>query len=183
MEAQDCGARLQELGIQVRDLRAREAELDLAMTYQTEVEVTDELIAAFHDEILETIDRGTPAQKKAINRRMFVEVIVDGKVAYPSTVFPRQGFPPSVFDGEAVPLPDVADSRVDEAVVALREFVHDHGRPPTAESRTNASMQPSERTVRRLFGSFRSAILRAGITSPGSSSLSANESQATRRSL
>src|SRR5712691_12159139 len=87
--------------------------------------------------------------------------------------------PPSVFDGEAVPLPDVADSRVDEAVVALREFVHDHGRPPTAESWTNASMQPSERTVRRLFGSFRSAILRAGITSPGSSSLSANESQAT----
>ncbi len=71
---------------------AREAELDLAITYQTEVEVTDELIAAFHDEILETIDRGTPAQKKAINRRMFVEVIVDGKVAYPSTVFPRQGF-------------------------------------------------------------------------------------------
>src|SRR5713101_6927112 len=91
--------------------------------------------------------------------------------------------PTSVFDGEAVPLPDVADSRVDEAVVALREFVHDQGRPPTAESWTNATMQPSERTVRRLFGSFRSAILRAGITSPGSSSLSANESQATRRSL
>ncbi len=91
MEAQDCGARLQELGIQVRDLRAREAELDLAMTYQTEVEVTDELIAAFHDEILETIEHGTPAQKKAINRRMFVEVIVDGKVAYPKYRVPTAG--------------------------------------------------------------------------------------------
>ena len=91
MEAQDCGARLQELGIQVRDLRAREAELDLAMTYQTDVEVTDELIAAFHDEILETIEHGTPAQKKAINRRMFVEVIVDGKVAYPKYRVPTAG--------------------------------------------------------------------------------------------
>jgi hypothetical protein len=91
MEAQDCGARLQELGIQVRDLRAREAELDLAMTYQTEVEVTDELIAEFHDEILETIENGTPAQKKALNRRMFVEVIVDGKVAYPKYRVPTAG--------------------------------------------------------------------------------------------
>jgi hypothetical protein len=52
--------RLQELSIQVRDLRAREAELDLAMTDQSEVEVTDELVAAFHGEILETIDHGTP---------------------------------------------------------------------------------------------------------------------------
>jgi len=34
---------------------------------QTEVEVTDELIAAFHDEILEAIENGTPAQKKAIS--------------------------------------------------------------------------------------------------------------------
>jgi hypothetical protein len=46
----------------------REIELDLAMTYQTEVEVTDEMIAAFHDETLETIENGTPAQKKAINK-------------------------------------------------------------------------------------------------------------------
>ncbi len=43
---------------------AREAELDLAITYQTEVEVTDELIAAFHDEILETIERGRRPRRK-----------------------------------------------------------------------------------------------------------------------
>ena len=59
-----------------------------------------------------------------------------------------------LFERHTVPLSDVADSRVDEAVVALREFVHDHGRPPTADSWTKASMRPSEKTVRRLFGSF-----------------------------
>ena len=36
---------------------------------------------------LEAIENGTPAQKKAINRRMFVEVIVDGKVAFPKYRF------------------------------------------------------------------------------------------------
>jgi len=50
------------------------------------------LIAALHDEILEATEDGTPAQEKAINRRMFVEVIVDGKVAYPKYRVPRQGF-------------------------------------------------------------------------------------------
>ena len=67
----------------------------------------------------------------------------------------------SVFDGEAVPLSDVADTRIEESVAALREFVAEHGSLPTADSWTEAAMRPSEKTIRRRFGSFREAIQRA----------------------
>src|SRR6266481_5164257 len=72
--------------------------------------------------------------------------------------------PPGVFDGEAVPISDVADARLEEAGAALREFVDQRGRLPTAESWTEAAMRPSERTIRRQFGSFRGAIQRAGLS-------------------
>jgi hypothetical protein len=45
----DC---LQELGIQLRDLNAREAELELAMSDQGVLENTDEWIAEIYDEIV-----------------------------------------------------------------------------------------------------------------------------------
>jgi hypothetical protein len=76
----------------------------------------------------------------------------------------RNTNPPGVFDGEAVPLPDMADTRIEEAVAAIREFVAEHGSLPTAESWTEAAMRPSERTIRRRFGSFREAIQRAALT-------------------
>ena len=66
--------------------------------------------------------------------------------------------PPGVFDGEAVPLSDVADTRIEESVAALREFVAEYGSLPTAENWTQAAMRPSEKTIRRRFGSFREAI-------------------------
>jgi len=72
--------------------------------------------------------------------------------------------PPGVFDGEAVPLPDMANTRIAEAVAALRRFVAEHGSIPTAESWTEAAMRPSEKTIRRRFGSFREAIQRAALT-------------------
>ena len=72
--------------------------------------------------------------------------------------------PHGVFDGEAVPLSDVADTRIEESVAALREFVAEHGSLPTAESWTEAAMRPSEKTIRRRFGSFREAIQRAALT-------------------
>jgi hypothetical protein len=72
--------------------------------------------------------------------------------------------PPGVFDGEAVPLSDVADTRIEESVAALREFVAEHGSLPTAESWTEAAMRPSEKTIRRRFGSFREAIKRSALT-------------------
>ncbi len=72
--------------------------------------------------------------------------------------------PPGVFHGEAVPLSDVADTRVAESVAALRRFVAEHGSHPTAGSWTEAAMRPSEKTIRRRFGSFREAIQRAALT-------------------
>src|SRR5712691_8566051 len=72
--------------------------------------------------------------------------------------------PPGVFDGEAVPLSDVANTRIQEYVAALREFVAEHGSLPTAKRWTEAGMRPSEKTIRRRFGSFRRAIQRAGFS-------------------
>jgi hypothetical protein len=72
--------------------------------------------------------------------------------------------PPGVFDGEAIPVSDVAVARLDKAVAALRAYVNQRGRHPTAESWTEAAMRPSEKTIRRQFGSFREAIQRAGFS-------------------
>src|SRR5712691_13506123 len=72
--------------------------------------------------------------------------------------------PPGVFAGEPVPLSNVADTRIAESVAALRRFVAEHGSLPTAESWTEAAMRPSEKTIRRRFGSFREAIQRAAMT-------------------
>jgi HNH endonuclease len=72
--------------------------------------------------------------------------------------------PPGVFDGERIPLSDVADARIAVPVEALRRFVAEHGSLPTAESWTEAAMRPSEKTIRRRFGSFREAIQRAALT-------------------
>ena len=54
--------------------------------------------------------------------------------------------PPGVFDGEQVPLSDVADTRIAESVASLRRFVAAHGSLPPAESWTEAAMRPSEKT-------------------------------------
>ncbi len=72
--------------------------------------------------------------------------------------------PPGVFDGEAVLISDLADARLEEAVAALWDFVNQRGRLPTAESWTEAAMRPSEKTIRRQFGSFRRAIQWAGLS-------------------
>ena len=72
--------------------------------------------------------------------------------------------PPGVFDGAAVPLSEAADTRIEESVAAIREFVAEYGSLPTAESWTDAAMRPSEKTIRRRFGSFREAIERAALT-------------------
>jgi hypothetical protein len=72
--------------------------------------------------------------------------------------------PPGVFDGEVIPVSDEADARLDDAVAALREYVDQRGRLPTAESWTEAAMRPSEKTIRRQLGNFREAIQRAGLS-------------------
>ncbi len=71
--------------------------------------------------------------------------------------------PPDVFDGKAVALTELSDVRLEEGIVALRTFVEEQGCFPTEASWTAAGMSPSERTMRRRFGSFRSAAVAAGI--------------------
>ena len=53
--------------------------------------------------------------------------------------------PPGVFNGKAVPISNVADARLDETVAALREFVDQRGRLPTAESRPRPRCGPRRR--------------------------------------
>jgi len=53
---------------------------------------------------------------------------------------------------------------LDQALEAVRRFVAEHGTSPTAASWTHAGMSPSEKTIRRRFGSFKAAALQcAGI--------------------
>jgi hypothetical protein len=75
--------------------------------------------------------------------------------------------PPGVLDGEVVPLKDMAENRRVEVIVAVRGFVEDHCCLPSAKSWTEARMSPSEKTIRRRFGSFRQAIERACTGWPG----------------
>lgn len=49
-------------------------------------------------------------------------------------------------------------SVLDEAMAAIREFVENYAMRPTAKTWTEAAMRPSEKTIRRRFGSFRKAI-------------------------
>jgi len=51
----------------------------------------------------------------------------------------------------------------DQALEAVRRFVAEHGTSPTAASWTHAGLSPSEKTIRRRFGSFKAAVQCAGI--------------------
>ncbi|HSS95196.1 MAG TPA: hypothetical protein VLR46_14580 [Candidatus Dormibacteraeota bacterium] len=55
----------------------------------------------------------------------------------------------------------MADARIAESLETLWRFVTEHGSLLTVESWTEAAMRPSEKTIRRRFGSFREAIQRA----------------------
>jgi hypothetical protein len=54
-------------------------------------EITDEWITEIYDEIVETIKTGSSAQKKALAKRLIVQVEIDGKVAYPKYRVPTAG--------------------------------------------------------------------------------------------
>jgi hypothetical protein len=72
--------------------------------------------------------------------------------------------PPGVFDGTPYELRDSSDDSGDEALASIRAFVEEFGVRPTAEAWTAAGMTPSEKRIRRHFGSFREAIQRAALT-------------------
>src|SRR5712692_3357424 len=50
----------------------------------------------------------------------------------------------------------------DQALEAVRRFMAERGTLPTAASWTRAGMSPSEKTIRRRFGSFKAAVQCAG---------------------
>jgi Homing endonuclease associated repeat len=68
------------------------------------------------------------------------------------------------FKGPCLAVP-AADRRFpeDEVLDAVRRFTADYGIAPTAGAWTASGMIPSEKTIRRRFGSFRDAIRRAGL--------------------
>jgi hypothetical protein len=61
------------------------------------------------------------------------------------------------FGGRALRLDSSQRSASVEALEAIRGFVAERGTTPTAASWTAVGMSPSEKTIRRRFGSFRAA--------------------------
>ena len=69
----------------------------------------------------------------------------------------------SVFGGRAIGLHSDDAVAGDRALEAVRQFLTERGSIPTAASWTAARMSPSEKTIRRRFGSFRAAALQADL--------------------
>ena len=83
MAPEDCGSRLQELGAQVRELRCREEELELASTQSSSIRVDDSHLTDVHSGLREAIEGGTPQEKKALLKALIAEIKVDGNEAAP----------------------------------------------------------------------------------------------------
>jgi len=68
------------------------------------------------------------------------------------------------FRGGRLAVPSTEDHRFPEdlALEAVRQFMEDHGQVPTAVLWAAAGLSPSEKTIRRRFGSFRAAARLAG---------------------
>ena len=77
---------------------------------------------------------------------------------------PRSNNPnhPSLFEGVPVRIGDFRREREAVAIAAICEYVDRFGLPPTSEAWVKSRMTPSEKTIRRRFGSFRAAIKAAG---------------------
>ena len=63
------------------------------------------------------------------------------------------------FKGPRLAVTSTEDRRLpdDLALAAIRQFMDDYGKVPTAHLWTAAGLSPSEKTIRRRFGSFRTA--------------------------
>ncbi len=69
--------------------------------------------------------------------------------------------PPGVFDGAPYELRDSSDVRDEKALASIRAFLEEFGIRPTAKAWTSTGMTPSEKTIRRRFGSFKVAVATA----------------------
>ncbi len=90
--------------------------------------------------------------------------------------------PPCIFDGAPYELRDSSDDRDEEALASIRAFLEEFGVRPTAQEWTATGMTPSEKTIRRRFGSFRSAVARANPLSPSATLTAAKSSTAITES-
>jgi hypothetical protein len=68
------------------------------------------------------------------------------------------------FGGRPMRLASARSAPSEEALEAVRHFVAQHATLPTQASWMASGMSPSEKTIRRRFGSFRRAIQLAGVT-------------------
>jgi hypothetical protein len=70
----------------------------------------------------------------------------------------------SKFRGARLAVPYAEDHRFPEEVAleAVRQFIDGRGQVPTADQWAAAGLSPSEKTIRRRFGSFRAAATLAG---------------------
>ncbi len=69
--------------------------------------------------------------------------------------------PPGVFDGAPYELRDSSDDRDETALASIRAFLEEFGVRPTAEAWSATGMTPTEKTIRRRFGSFKVAVATA----------------------
>src|SRR5712691_312282 len=90
--------------------------------------------------------------------------------------------PPGVFDGARCELRDYSEDREQKALASIRAFLEEFGVRPTAEAWTATGMTPSEKTIRRRFGSFRSAVARANALPPSATLTVAKSSTAITES-
>lgn len=65
---------------------------------------------------------------------------------------------PYAFGGASYELGRASGEQDEVAVEAVRRFIEEHGAEPNQYSWAAAGMGPSERTIRRSFGSFRAAV-------------------------
>ncbi len=92
-EHQPYSLEAQELGAQIRELRCREEELELASSQSSSIQVDDSHITDVHDAHRESIEGGgTPQQKKALLKALIAEIRVDGNEAAPLYRLPHPGF-------------------------------------------------------------------------------------------
>jgi hypothetical protein len=71
--------------------------------------------------------------------------------------------PGGLFEGASFEIAETSSVRVDEALAAVRSFTEEYGVAPTAKSWRAAGMWPSEHTIWRRLGSFRSALAQASL--------------------
>jgi hypothetical protein len=95
-------------------------------------------------------DKSLPTQQFSMRALQIQDVVEVDPAIHNSNTFE--------FAGRRLRLGSNGSRASDQALEAVRCFVAEHGTSPTAASWTHAGMSPSEKTIRRRFGSFKTAV-------------------------